>query len=274
MGPSAVRQASMMLSDGFHPKYLVDPAPECVDMGNIPLSQTNASKTHEEIFLSTDAVMRRLFIDKNGISHHPNVVSIGGDHSITFPILQAFRKVYGPVQVIHIDAHTDCSEDNFGEKLAHGTWVRNAIDGGCIIPNRMFSVGVRAPTSINASTYLEDRGGYTISAEDAEAVSPEEMATRILLTLDRKTPTYLSFDVDGLDPSFAPGTGTPEIGGLSTKWCLSLIRALESLNWVGMDLVEVAPSYDHSEITALAGATIIYNYICMNMHKKGLSWKK
>lgn len=258
LGPRAIRQASMMLTDGFHPLYRNDPTAQIVDVGDILVTNSELTKNIELI----DERTRSLFLEVYHAS--PHIISMGGDHSVTLGLLRAMATKHPDINLIHIDAHNDCSPSNFGANIGHGTWLRNAVEEGLVDPKRVVSMGMRAPTSLSGLDYLTSRGGYSISGWQASQMSAHDMAVLLKRTLDPAIPTYLSFDIDGLDPSCAPGTGTPEIGGLRTDWALALLSELREFNWIGMDLVEVAPAYDHSEITALAAATIMYWYVCMN----------
>ncbi len=256
-GPAAVRDASMMLTDGYHPKWMNNPVDDIVDFGDIPLSNTQVERS---LFQITESIDQLHWLFKSPTP--AQLISIGGDHSVTLGVLRSLYKVHGKLAIVHFDAHSDCSIDHLGDPIGHGTWVRNAIEEGLIEVSKMTSIGVRAPTGKDSSTFLTRNGGRTISSFDAMSLDPAQLAVELLLAYG-DTPCYLTFDVDGLDPSQAPGTGTPEIAGLTTMWCLQLIHNLQRLNWIGMDVVEVAPAYDHSQITALAAATIAWTYICM-----------
>jgi agmatinase len=263
-GPEAIRRASAMLTDGVHPIYLINPVDEIVDHGDVPLQNNNLERITDHIQQVVGTLVRKS--NSHDFYYGPHIIGLGGDHSVTLGILRALHEIHGPINIVHIDAHSDCSPSNFGDAIGHGTWAKLAIEEGLVDPNMMYSIGVRAPTSISGNTFLKDHGGTTVYGHDAVFMDPDALALQISLAMDQK-PTYFTFDVDGLDPAFAPGTGTPEVGGLSTAWVLRLLRGLETLNWVGMDAVEVSPAYDHSEITALAAATVIHTYMSMNLKK-------
>ncbi|MBO6776696.1 MAG: agmatinase [Marinibacterium sp.] len=190
-------------------------------------------------------------------------MGIGGDHSITLPILRAMADKHGPLALVHVDAHADVNDDMFGEKETHGTVFRRAYEEGLIVPKKTFQIGIRG-SGYAATDFTEARGwGFrqypaeTLWHKSLTAIGDEirdEIGT---------TKTYVTYDIDSLDPAYAPGTGTPEIGGLTTPQALQLIRALKGLNIVGCDLVEVSPPYDPSGNTALTGANLLYDLLCV-----------
>jgi guanidinobutyrase len=197
------------------------------------------------------------------LSHDVIPLGIGGDHAITYPILQAIAKKYGPVALVHIDAHADVNDTMFGERVAHGTQFRRAFEEGLVDPHKTFQIGLRAtgysPDDFNWSR----RSGYTVVT--AEECWDRSLAPLMETIRDKigRTKTYVTFDVDGLDPSVAPGTGTPEMGGLTSRQGLQIIRGCRGLDVVGADVVEVAPIYDVSGNTALLGATLLYELLCI-----------
>jgi len=190
-------------------------------------------------------------------------VAMGGDHSITLPILRAMARRHGPVALIHIDAHADVNDEMFGERETHGTVFRRAYEEGLIRPEKTYQVGIRG-TGYAATDFSEATGwGF-------QQWPAEELWNRSLAQLSGEirrdigdTPTYVTYDIDSLDPAYAPGTGTPEIGGLTTPQALELIRGLKGLNIVGCDLVEVSPPYDTSGNTALVAANLLYEMLCV-----------
>lgn len=255
-GPSAIRDASLMLTDGFHPKWGNNPKNKIVDWGDIPISNSDTQKSIQQITEHLNAYP--LFCTEK-----PHLVALGGDHAVTLGILRSLHKEHGKMAVVHFDAHSDCSPDHLGDPIGHGTWLRNVIDEGLVDPTKVVSMGIRAPVGLKTRHFLSDQGGTTFNAREAMFMGPHEITRFIYEKIGFDTPVYLSFDVDGLDPSQAPGTGTPEIAGLTTMFCLETIELLKSLNWIGMDVVEVSPPYDLSQITALAAATVAWTYICM-----------
>ncbi|MGO9699935.1 MAG: arginase family protein, partial [Xanthobacteraceae bacterium] len=191
-----------------------------------------------------------------------HLVALGGDHSITLPLLRALAKRRGPSALVHFDAHVDTWPDSFGQSYGHGSVFYHAIEEGLIDPRRMVQIGVRSPVSREVHDWTAARGVVTISAQDVHAADPAAIARRIGEIVG-DAPVYLSMDIDVLDPAFAPGTGTPEIGGLASWQVQAILRRLQRLRFVGMDVVEVAPAYDVAEITALAGATLAWEYLCL-----------
>jgi guanidinopropionase len=189
-------------------------------------------------------------------------LSAGGDHSITLPILRAVA-VKEPVGLVHIDAHTDMSDHEFGHKYTHGTPFRRAIEENLIDPKRMIQIGIRgAQNSEESWQATEDLGVRVIYMEEFTSLGIKATLEEIKRILGHN-PTYVSFDIDSLDPAFAPGTGTPEIGGLTPIQAQALIRGLAGLNLIGGDVVEVSPPFDPTGNTALIGATLMYEIVCV-----------
>ena len=164
--------------------------------------------------------------------------------------------------MIHFDAHVDTWPENFGQTYAHGSVFYHAISDGLVEPRRMVQVGLRSPVEREVHDWTLARGVTMITAQDVHEQAPAAIAERVRQVIG-EAPVYLSFDIDVLDPAFAPGTGTPEIGGLASWQAQAIMRRLRGLQFIGMDLVEVCPAYDVAEITALAGATIAWEYLCM-----------
>jgi guanidinopropionase len=189
-------------------------------------------------------------------------LSVGGDHSISFPILRAVA-AERPVGMVHIDAHTDMSDHEFGHRFTHGTPFRRAIEEGLLDPKRTIQIGIRGAQNSEESWHAsEDAGICVIYMEEFTSLGIEatlDEARRVV----GQGPTYVSFDIDSLDPVFAPGTGTPEIGGLTTIQAQALIRGLAGLNLIGGDVVEVSPPFDPTGNTALVGATMLYEIACI-----------
>jgi agmatinase len=248
-GPSAIRTASRMLVDGAHPRFWVDPASiEVADIGDFATALGDLP-----------ASMALIETQAQKIQH---LIAFGGDHSITLPLLRAQANRRGPPALVHFDAHVDTWPDSFGQVLGHGSVFYHAIGEGLVQPRRMIQVGIRSPMWREVHDWTLSRGVTIISSLDAHEMGPAAVAARIRDTVG-DAPAYLSFDVDVLDPAFAPGTGTPEIGGLATWQAQAILRGLAELNFIGMDVVEVAPVYDVAEITALAGATMAWEYLCL-----------
>jgi guanidinobutyrase len=190
-------------------------------------------------------------------------ITLGGDHTIALPILRALHKRYGPVGLVHVDAHADVNDTMFGEKIAHGTPFRRAVEEGLLDCRRVVQIGLRG-TGYEADDFdwCRRQGFRVVQAEDCwyRSLGPlmREVAERV-----GSGPVYLSFDIDGLDPSVAPGTGTPEIGGLTITQALEIIRGLRGVDLVAADLVEVAPPYDPQGTTALVAANLAYEMLCV-----------
>jgi len=193
-------------------------------------------------------------------------LTMGGDHTIVLPILRALAKVHGPLGVVHVDAHADINDTMFGEKVAHGTPFRRAIEEGLIEPKRMAQIGLRG-TGYTAAEFdwTRSRGVRVVPVEECwyRSLAPLMDEIRESFGGAQGGPVYLSFDIDGLDPAFAPGTGTPEIGGLTTIQGVEIIRGCRGLNVVGGDLVEVAPPYDVSGNTSLLAANLLFEMLCV-----------
>jgi len=200
--------------------------------------------------------------------HH--CVFLGGDHSVTLALLRAARAQHGPLALVHFDAHCDTWQDHFGEPSGHGTWTYEAIQAGLVSPQHTVQIGLRSSGERAAREYVQDQGGMIFTARqlrglDGSALQP--VVQRIAERLGQR-PCYLTLDIDCLDPAFAPGTGTPEPGGLSSSQVLTLLESLAGLNMVGMDCVEVAPAYDHAELTSNVAATLVWTYLCGQIAKR------
>lgn len=190
-------------------------------------------------------------------------ISLGGDHTITLPILRSIAKKHGPVALVHVDAHADVNDEMFGERETHGTIFRRAIEEGLVDPQRMFQIGLRA-TGYAADDFdwARRQGVTVVTAEECWYRSLAPLMDDIRSQIGDAHPLYLSFDIDGLDPSVAPGTGTPEPGGLAGSQGLEIIRGCFGANLIGADLVEVSPPYDTSGNTALLAANLLFEMLC------------
>jgi agmatinase len=257
-GPRAIRTASHMLCDGTHPLFDASPAGLLGDAGDLALPNTSLEGMRAAMAAPVAALIRR---------HH--MAWIGGDHSITLPLLRAYRAWLGrPLALLHLDAHCDTWTDHFGEPSGHGTWVYEAIQEGLVLPACVVQVGIRSAGERAAREYVQAQGGRIHSArslrglEGSAALQPVLDDLRRRLAAHGAPPLYLSLDIDCLDPAYAPGTGTPEPGGLSTNQVLTLLEDGADLPWIGMDCVEVAPPYDHAELTSYAAACFVWTYLC------------
>jgi agmatinase len=249
-GPRAIRQASRMLTDGAHPTLWTDPATlSLADIGDfaIALGDIQASL----------ALIER---QAAGIAH---LLALGGEHGVTLALLRAqARRAGKPVALVHFDAHVDTWPDNFGQGFAHGSVFFHAINEGLIDPQRTIQIGIRSPVQREVWDWTLGQGVRVLTAQDVHGSAPDAVAAEIMRVVG-DAPAYLSFDIDVLDPAFAPGTGTPEIGGLASWQAQAILRRLGGVKFVGMDVVEVAPAYDVAEITALAAATIAWEYLSL-----------
>ncbi|MGL4234183.1 MAG: agmatinase [Casimicrobium sp.] len=254
-GPYQIRRASHMLCDATHPLFDVAPqSGQLVDYGDLPLPNTSLASMREALMPHAADLIAK---------HH--MLWLGGDHSITLPLLRAYRKHFGkPLALVHFDAHCDTWKDHFGEPSGHGTWTYEAIEEGLVDPKLTTQIGIRSASHRDAREYVNDKGGRVFTARELRG---SESAAQLSAVIDHvkqrvgDAPVYLSLDIDCLDPAFAPGTGTPEPGGMTSNQVLSLLEAWSELNWVGMDLCEVAPPYDHSELTSNAAAVFLWTYL-------------
>ena len=260
-GPRAIRDASHMLCDATHPHFNTSPlAPPGLlgDAGDLALPNTSLTGMREAMMPLAEALIRQ---------HH--MAWIGGDHSITLPLLRAYKAWLGrPLAVIHFDAHCDTWQDHFGEPSGHGTWVYEAIQEGLVMRDCFVQLGIRSAGVREAREYVQDQGGQIFTARALRGLESPAQLAPVLATIRQRMaahghpPVYLSLDIDCLDPAFAPGTGTPEPGGMSSNQVLSVLEELADLNFVGMDCVEVAPAYDHAELTSNAAANFVWTYLC------------
>lgn len=197
------------------------------------------------------------------LKHDAKPASIGGDHTITLPILRAIHEKHGPVAMVHVDAHADMNDHQFGERIAHGTIFRRAIEEGLIDANKMVQIGLRT-TGYSAEDFdwSRQQGARVVTAEECWYKSLAPLMDEVRESFGDEVPTYLSFDIDGLDPSVAPGTGTPEPGGLMSSQGVEIIRGCFGLNLVGCDLVEVSPPYDTTGNTSLLAANLFFEMLC------------
>lgn len=250
-GPSAVREASRLLRPGYHVELDVTPVAEVqvVDAGDIACTPYNIGRAVEQIEEQALPLM----------AENKRVISVGGDHTIALPMLRAVSKVHGPVALLHFDAHLDTWDTYFDEPITHGTMFRRAFEEGLLLEDKSMHVGIRGPV-YDQNDFLRDHefGFQIIRATDLDAFGVEKAIERVRDRLG-DTPVYLSVDIDVLDPAFAPGTGTPEMGGLHSRELLRLLRGLNGINIVGADVVEVAPAYDHADVTSLAAATVVFD---------------
>ena len=254
LAPREIRDESRMLRP-FNVSTGADPfgSLTVADIGDVAINTFNLHKSLQIIEAYYDDLM-----DK-GITP----LTLGGDHTVVLPILRALHKKHGPLGLVHVDAHADCNDDMFGEKLAHGTPFRRAVEEGLLDTQRVVQIGLRG-TGYSPGEYdwSRQQGFQVIPAEDCWHCSLVPLMARVRERLG-EGPAYLSFDIDGLDPAFAPGTGTAEVGGLTTHQGLEIVRGCRGLSLVGADLVEVSPPYDLSHNTSLLGANLLYEMLCV-----------
>jgi agmatinase len=259
-----IRRASHMLCDGTHPLFDVSPIGQLCDAGDLALPNTSLEAMRAALMPAAEALIR---------SHH--MAWLGGDHSITLPLLRAYRKVLGrPLAIIHFDAHCDTWTDHFGEPSGHGTWTYEALQEGLLIPEATIQIGIRSSGVREARDYVNTVGGRVFTGRELRGCESPGQLKFVTDEIRRRIasadfpPVYLTFDIDALDPAYAPGTGTPEPGGLTSGQAMTLLEELADLPFVGMDCVEVAPAYDHAELTTTAAATLVWTYLCGQLAKE------
>ena len=226
---------------------------QVADTGDVALNPYSLQKSIGIIEAHYDELLR----------HEVIPVSLGGDHTITLPILRALARKHGPLGLVHVDAHADVNDEMFGERITHGTIFRRAIEEGLVDPKRMVQIGLRA-TGYAAEDFdwARQQGVLVVEAEACWYRSLTPLMDEVRQRLGAEGASYLSFDIDGLDPSVAPGTGTPEPGGLTGSQGLEIIRGCRGLNLIGSDLVEVSPPYDSMGNTALLAANLVFEMLC------------
>lgn len=251
-GPRHVRQSSQLLRP-YNPVQLVSPFAEqqVVDAGDIPCNPFDIDTAVREIELGVRAALDS--VDR--------LVTIGGDHTIALPILRVMREIYGEVAVVHFDAHLDTWDTYFGAPTTHGTPFRRASEEGLIDRTASMHVGTRGPL-YSAQDLVDDQilGFQVIGSHDLDDLGWRGVVEQIRRRVAGK-PVYVSVDIDVLDPAFAPGTGTPEAGGMTSRELLAIIRSFADMNLIGGDVVEVSPAYDHAEVTGVAAAHVAYELI-------------
>ena len=251
-GPNHVRESSRLLRP-FNPAANVSPfaTQQVVDAGDIAANPFDIEEAISSIHKSYDQLSERV----------KKIVTIGGDHTITLPILRSLKAKHGAISVVHFDAHLDTWDSYFGADYTHGTTFRRASEEGLLDPEGCMHIGIRGPLYA-AKDLTDDKAlGFQIfsSVEFQDLgvnAAIEKMKARV-----GKRPVYISIDIDVLDPAHAPGTGTPEAGGLTSRELLSVLRATAGMNVIGADIVEVAPAYDHAQITGIAASHVMYELI-------------
>lgn len=249
--PQAIRQASMTLFP-YHPIHKVYPFHDtnAVDIGDVSVIPHNIHRSYERM----EATILELM--KDGIIP----IGLGGDHSITLANLRAAAKVYGPVALIHFDSHTDTWDSYYGEKYWHGSPFIRAHDEGLLQSDKVFQIGIRGSLNHPGDLEASHKLGYqVVTTQDLKIRGHTDVISNIKKIIG-DTPCFLSFDIDFVDPSYAPGTGTPEVGGFTSFETLEIIRALTDIHFIGFDVVEVLPPYDPTQITSLLAATIVHDF--------------
>jgi agmatinase len=254
-GPEAIRAASMLLRP-YNTALAVDVFPKLsvVDWGDLDLTPGNAARTTEQI---ADGLAPLL---ASGIVP----VLLGGDHSVTLGSLRAQAAAHGPVAVVLLDAHADTWDAYYGERYFHGTVFRRAVEEGVVAPERSLLAGMRGSLYSDEDLGSARELGFdVITGDELGRIAPEEYAQRVRERLG-EGPVYLSFDIDVVDPAFAPATGTPEVGGLTSREALAFVRSLKGIRFGGFDVVEVSPPYDGpGQITSLLGANVAYEFLAL-----------
>ena len=250
-GPQSIRQASRHLRTNYHPAYDAEPFLEqqVADAGDITCNPFNINESVEQIQKAATDLLGKV----------GGIISMGGDHTIALPLLRAInKKNNGPVALVHFDAHLDTWDTYFGAPYTHGTPFRRAREEKLFLDDSSMHVGIRGPLYSRDDLKNDAEFGFKIIHCDEFQTEGIDKIVKRIRDRVKNNPLYLSIDVDVLDPSQAPGTGTPEVAGMTTREMVNVLRGLSGLNLVSADVVEVSPAYDHAEITSLAAATIVY----------------
>lgn len=250
--PTQVREASS-LGRGYHMSRDVNffERIKVADIGDCPTVPIDIEQTYQRIESFVGEVLKR----------GKKFISVGGDHSTTLPVLRAVHKHYGKkLALIHFDAHLDTYPPAWGCEYHHGAFARHAVEEGLVDPKKMIQIGIRGPLAGQEDLgFIEKHGIRIFTVDDIRSVNLNDFLKR-LPSFD-ETPTYISFDVDCLDPAFAPGTGTPVVGGLTTYETQRILRELKIKNLVGADVVEISPPFDHAQITSLVGVDVVFEFL-------------
>ncbi|MDH6198703.1 agmatinase [Mycobacterium frederiksbergense] len=260
-GPAAIRQASRLLKP-YHPALDVSPFAQAqvVDAGDIAANPFDIDAAVDQVREGIAGLLTR---------PQQRVVMLGGDHTIALPALQAMHAVHGPVALVHFDAHLDTWDTYFGAPCTHGTPFRRASEQGLLVKDRSAHVGIRGSLYDRADLLDDESLGFTVvHCRDIDRIGVDGVVDRIRERVGEH-PVYVSIDIDVLDPAFAPGTGTPEIGGMTSRELVAVLRSMRGLPIVGADVVEVAPSYDSGDVTAVAAANLAYELITLMAENHG-----
>lgn len=252
-GPMAIRQASRHLRTQYHPAYDAEPfaTVQVADAGDITCNPFSIAEAIEAVESAAKKLLKKASA----------IISLGGDHTVAFPLLRAMNHHFGRVALVHFDAHLDTWDTYFGAPFTHGTPFRRAAEEKLFREDASMHVGIRGP--LYSRKDLEDDAEFgfrIVHCDEFQTDGVDKVVERIRNRVGEH-PMYLSIDIDVLDPAHAPGTGTPEIAGMTTREMVNVLRGLQGLKVVSADIVEVAPAYDHAELTSLAGATLAYEIV-------------
>ena len=253
-GPKQIRAESVLLRPyNMWTRAAPFDSLQVADIGDVPINTFDLKDSVRRIEEFYDDILR----------HDVRPLTLGGDHTLSLPILRAMAKKYGPLALLHIDAHADINSHMFGEEIAHGTPFRRAFEEELLDADQVFQIGLRG-TGYTAEDFdwASERGFQVVQAEQLWHQSAAPLMDQIRQQIGTRS-VYLSFDIDSLDPAYAPGTGTPEIGGLTSIQALEIIRGCRGLSLVGADLVEVSPPYDTNGNTALLAANLLFEMLCV-----------
>jgi agmatinase len=260
-GPAAVRQASRAIRPQYHPEFDVQPFArmQVADAGDVACNPYSI----EESLAAVEARAFELLGPAEGPHPVDAIVSIGGDHTISYSLLKAMHRRFGPVALVHFDAHLDTWNSYFGQDFTHGTPFRRAAEEGLFDADHSMHIGIRGPVYSDQDLKADGELGFRIiTCDQIQRIGVDGVIGGIRGRVGDR-PLYLSVDIDVLDPAHAPGTGTPEIAGMSSRELVMILRGLKGMNVVSGDVVEVLPAYDHAEITSLAAATVVYELTCL-----------
>ena len=254
-GPRAIREQSLLLW-GYNNAQRVAPfrSLKVIDVGDVDVVPPDILATYQQIERTASRIL------DSGV----RLVTLGGDHSISLPLLRAHAREHGPMAVVHFDAHPDTWDSEYpNQPYSHGTPFKRAIEEGLIDTSAYLQIGIRGPTN-GPEDYTDaiGLGARMVTLDEIRCRSIDDVSREIRTTVGSR-PVYVTLDIDVVDPAFAPGTGTPEVGGLTSYEILQLVRGLRGLNTIGFDLVEVSPPYDHSNITAILAANLAFEFLSL-----------
>jgi agmatinase/guanidinopropionase len=254
-GPRAIREQSMLLW-GYNNAQGVAPfrSLKIVDYGDVDVVPPSIAATHQQIELTAAKIL----------DAGSKLISLGGDHSISLPLLRSHARKHGPLALVHFDAHPDTWDSEYpGQPYSHGTPFKRAIEEGLVDASAYLQIGIRGPTN-GPEDYIDALalGTRMITLDEIRQRNMAEIIQEIRQRVGER-PTYVTLDIDVVDPAFAPGTGTPEVGGLTSYEILQFVRGLRGVNTVGFDLVEVSPPYDPAQITSILGANLVFEFLSL-----------